>query len=579
MNKAVFTALGIVVAGTCALLFGLFYWEAKNTAIAKLNEEQMIHAKQAARGIEDSFGAWTRDLTSLSKMDEIIDNDAVGQRYMKLFYEVNQEQVTSITRVDEKGVIVVNFPIGNSVGTDISGQNHIRQLLRDHKPVVSDVFRAVEGFNAVALHVPVFKGGEFRGSIGILINFQSIAHRYLEVIKIGETGSAWVISRDGTKLYSPVPGQTGKSVFDDVKEFPSLTATVDGMLKGGEGTATYTFDRIGERKVEPVTKYAAYMPVHVGDTFWSIAVNSAEQDVLSGLISFRNKLAIAVGVLFVLGLVFATLGAKAWLILKEEEQRKRAEKKLQESERATGELTRSNQELEQFAHIASHDLQEPLRTVKGFLDLFQARAAGKLDDKEKQYIGFAVDGASRMQNLITDLLAYSRAGSKGLTPSTVSLRQCVDQAMGALQQSLDESRARVAIDELPTVTADAGQLAQVFQNLIGNALKFRREGVPPEVTIGSRQEGGHRAISVKDNGIGIDPGQADRVFEIFQRLHGRDKYPGTGIGLAICKRIVERHGGRIWVESTPGEGSTFFFTLPMHGAAPQAGEQRGEAHD
>ena len=145
-------------------------------------------------------------LNSLSKMDEIIDTDAVGKRYMKLFYEANQEQIRSITRLDERGVIIYNFPQSSSVGTDISDQKHVRELLRDHKPVISDVFRAVEGFDAVALHVPVFKGSEFKGSIGILINFESIAKRYLDVIKIGETGYAWVVSRDGTQLYSPIPG-------------------------------------------------------------------------------------------------------------------------------------------------------------------------------------------------------------------------------------------------------------------------------------------------------------------------------------------------------------------------------------
>jgi two-component system, cell cycle sensor histidine kinase and response regulator CckA len=161
--KRTFIALAIVFTGVCAFLFNLFYQEAKNTAITKLNEEQMIHAKQAARGIEDFFATWTRNLSSLSKMDEIIDNAAAGKRYMKLFYEANQVQIRSITRMDERGVILYNFPSSSPVGTDISDQKHVRELRRDHKPVISDVFKTVEGFDAVALHVPVFRGSEFKG--------------------------------------------------------------------------------------------------------------------------------------------------------------------------------------------------------------------------------------------------------------------------------------------------------------------------------------------------------------------------------------------------------------------------------
>ena len=328
MNKKTFSVLTIVFVGVCAFLFYIFYREAKNTAITKLNEEQMIHAKQAARGIEDFFATWTRSLNSLSRMDEIINIDAVGKRDMKLFYEANQEQITSITRVDERGIIVHNFPIDSSVGADISAQSHIREMLRDHKPVISDVFRAVEGFDAVALHVPVFKGSVFKGTIGILINFESIAKRYLDVIKIGETGHAWVVSRDGTTLYSPIQGLTGKSVFDSIKDSPSLTAMVKDMLKGHEGAALYTSDRTGDRNIGPIMRYAVYMPVHVGSTFWSIAVASAEKDVLSGLISFRNKLALVIGAIFIFGMVFSTLGAKAWLIVKEQEKRKQAEQAL-----------------------------------------------------------------------------------------------------------------------------------------------------------------------------------------------------------------------------------------------------------
>jgi PAS domain S-box-containing protein len=331
--KIALVVLAIVFAGACAVLFDIFYGEAKNIAIAKLNEEQVVHAKQAACGIEEFFALWTRSLDSLSKMDEIIDTDAVGRRCMKLFFEANQEQIRSITRLDERGVIVHNFPSIGSVGLDISDQKHVRELLRDHKPVISDVFKAVEGFDAIALHVPVFKGGVFKGSIGILIDFEGLAKRYLDVIKIGETGYAWVLSRDGTQLYSPIPGFTGRSIFENIKnDDPALLAMVSDMLKGHEGAAIYTFGRIRDRDVGPISKYAVYRPIHVGSTFWSIAVASAEQDVLSGLITFRDKLAFVIGALFICGMVLSTLGAKAWIIVKAEEKRKFAEAALKASE-------------------------------------------------------------------------------------------------------------------------------------------------------------------------------------------------------------------------------------------------------
>ena len=332
MAKRTFIALAIIFIGVSVFLFNSFYKEAKNIAITKLNEEQMIHAKQAARGIEDFFAMWTRILDSLSKMDEIIDNGDAGKSYMKLFYAANQEQIKSITRLDEKGVIIYNYPIINSVETDISAQKHISEMLKDHKPVISDVFRAVEGFDAIAIHVPVFRGSEFKGSIGILINFQSLANRYLDVIKIGQTGYAWVVSRDGTQLYSPIPEFIGKSIFENLKDFPAINIMVNDMLKGHEGTAIYSFDRIRDRNVGQTIKYAVYMPIRIGNTFWSIVVTSAEQDVLSGLISFKNKLALVIGAIFIFGMVFSTLGAKAWFIVKEEEKRRQMEKQLRESE-------------------------------------------------------------------------------------------------------------------------------------------------------------------------------------------------------------------------------------------------------
>jgi signal transduction histidine kinase len=229
-------------------------------------------------------------------------------------------------------------------------------------------------------------------------------------------------------------------------------------------------------------------------------------------------------------------------------------------ERRTAELARSNADLQQFAYAASHDLREPLRMVTGFLDLLKARYHGRLDRDADDFIRFAVDGAARMQALIDGLLACARAGQAASRTPTDSGR-AVDEAVANLEATLRDSGASVVHDGLPIVYVDHARMVQVFQNLIANSVKFRGEA-PPEIRISARREDGDWIFSIRDNGIGIEPGHEDRIFGMFQRFHDRDRYPGAGIGLAICKRVVEAGGGRIWVESAPGRGTTFRFALP-----------------
>jgi len=231
----------------------------------------------------------------------------------------------------------------------------------------------------------------------------------------------------------------------------------------------------------------------------------------------------------------------------------------------TAELTRSNEELEQFAYVASHDLQEPLRMVASYTELLARRYKGRLDRDADDFIGYAVDGARRMQALIQDLLAYSRV-NRDLRPSEVSLNEALDEALSRLALTVSETGAAITRDPMPSVLADRGRLVQLLQNLIGNALKFRGTDAP-RIHIAASRAAGEWRISVADNGIGIEPQYADRIFVIFQRLHSRAAFPGTGVGLAICKRIAMTFGGRIWVESKPGSGSTFHFTIPYAPAA------------
>jgi PAS domain S-box-containing protein len=240
-------------------------------------------------------------------------------------------------------------------------------------------------------------------------------------------------------------------------------------------------------------------------------------------------------------------------------ERKRAEEALRKS---VENLKRSNEELEQFAYVASHDLQEPLRMVSSYTQLIERRYKDKLDKDAEDFINFAVDGANRMQRLINDLLDFSRVKTRGKKFEQVDVSSIIGQVFANLQNRIEETHAIITQDDLPIVVADESQLMRVFQNLIENAIKFKGD-LAPRIHISSHKEGNSQIFSVADNGIGIDRQYSERIFQIFQRLNTSREYPGTGIGLAVCKRIVERHGGNIWMESEIGKGSTFYFTIPI----------------
>ena len=332
MNKKTYGALLIAFTGVSMFLFYTFYNEAKNTAIRHTNETQFVHAKVAARGIEGYFTNWVGILDALSKTDDIRNNNTDGIRLMKLLYEAHHDEVISITRLNEKGIITYSPSYNSIIGTNISKQKHIQELLKYHQTIISDVFTPVEGGKAIALHVPIFDGKSFKGSISVLINFETVAKRYLTEIKIGKTGHAWMISRDSIELYSPEPGFIGKSVVENLKGYPSITPMLNEMLKGHQGYATYQFDQASGHKIKLATKLAVYVPVHLRNTFWSIAVVSNRSEALQSLVSLRNRLVLIILVFFIFGLVFITFGTKAWLIVKEEDKRKKAEALLKESE-------------------------------------------------------------------------------------------------------------------------------------------------------------------------------------------------------------------------------------------------------
>jgi PAS domain S-box-containing protein len=260
----------------------------------------------------------------------------------------------------------------------------------------------------------------------------------------------------------------------------------------------------------------------------------------------------------------ALLRAKDELEQRVQERTAQLMRQAEELRRANDALERSNIELQQFAYIASHDLQSPLRSIGGFVQLLQSEYAGRLGAQADDWIRRTVQSIDQMHRLINDVLAYSHVESRANPFQPVALSQVFDDAMAALEPSIAELDAQIGRDELPTVAGDPAQLVHLLQNLLGNALKYHGAD-PPRVHVGAACRRGECVVSVRDNGIGIEPKYHARIFEIFRRLHDAQDYPGTGIGLAVCRRIVQRHGGRIWLDSAPGRGSVFYFTIPEYG--------------
>ncbi|HVY19336.1 MAG TPA: ATP-binding protein [Bauldia sp.] len=375
---------------------------------------------------------------------------------------------------------------------------------------------------------------------------------------------------------------------DDYPELAPLLQSSAATFSGEIERPAGTYLAVGQR--------VAFDPAHP-DRFIAVAAVLSNADLLAQTRSLRDWTALVASLAILLGVAFAvflsrlivrplrTLTAAATSIgagrrdadfgataARRDETGELArvmtlmmQEIAEREERLTAqadELTRSNQELAQFAYVASHDLQEPLRMVGSYLELLARRYEGKLDDEALEFIGFAVDGATRMKRLINDLLGYSRAGNSPLKIENANVQNLVDTVLAQLALQIGETHAEVTVGPMPMLRADPIQLARVFQNLIENALKYRSPDKPPVVRIAAASSDGIWRFTVTDNGIGIDPQFKEKIFEIFKRLHGRDRYAGTGIGLAVTKLVVERHGGRIWVDPAPGGGSVFTFTIP-----------------
>ncbi len=329
MNIKYTSLVFVCFIGLCGFLFTSFYKEAKEESIERLEKEQLLYVQQTAQGIEHFFAHWITTLKILAETEHIKKMDNIGKEIIERVHNENDELITAVARLDAKGRIIHISPFDeNYIGRDISSAEHISEIMKSHSPVVSNVYSAIHGKDSIALHVPVFNGGTYQGTIGITINFSALAWRYLGPMIIGVKGFSWVLNRDGVELFCPVPGHEGNSVFAGGKKCPGTSEMLDKMLHGHTGKAVITVQETYGGKIESVKKYAVYMPVMIENTFWSILVASSEDDALSSLKGFRNKLIIIICLILLGGLLFSFYWLKAFFIIREDDKRRQAEEAL-----------------------------------------------------------------------------------------------------------------------------------------------------------------------------------------------------------------------------------------------------------
>jgi PAS domain S-box-containing protein len=328
-----FILLFIVILAIFAVALAAIYRDVKQQAIQELNTRQMVHARQAAQGIRDHMDYIVSTLDLLGSLPPIIAMDSDGRKIMGAYQALHADEVKGVTRVDGRGRIVFTVPqAGDAIGRDISFQEHVGEILKTHRVVISDVFMAVQGFRTIAVHVPVSRNGEFDGSLAFLLSFDRIAQRHIENIRIGKSGYAWVISRKGFEISCPIPGHVGRSVYDTCRDYPDVIAMANEMLQGKEGITTYHYDRVLEAKQESVLKHAVYRPIRIGNTFWSIVIATPEDEILAAMSGFRSKLLLITFALFVFSSIFTYLLVRAQIIIREQKKREPIVKALRESE-------------------------------------------------------------------------------------------------------------------------------------------------------------------------------------------------------------------------------------------------------
>ena len=528
-----------------------------------LVEEFLLRAKDVARSVNSRTRA--RQLLSAINRGE---EGAAGMELKKILQDAHGSisEIGGILWLDNRRQVAA------AVGLALPPTEWI--VPTDTGAIAGSLLR-LEGHVYVLIAAPIVAGDGARlGTSLLLFNADDLESVTRSYTGLGQTGEVILGSvTDGTAYHFFPMRNTRAQLFS--QQFPEDTpihAAMRAACAGKSGTGTSPFWNGNDY-------FYRYVPVH--DSEWGFVLVMEEDEMFSGL---HQRLFLTAGLLVILLLLTSgvmvlvlrpltgrlllrgdelavEVTRKTLALQNELEERRRAETVLRET---STELARSNEDLSRFAYVTSHDLQEPLRMVASYLKLIERRVQDKLDPDSKEFFAFAVDGAKRMQTMITALLAYSRVTSKDLSSVPFRSEEALADALLNLQLAVEESAAEIIHGPLPVIRGDAPQITHLFQNLIANGIKFRRPGKVPKIEISATPaaEAGWWHFTVRDNGIGIDPQYFGRLFIIFQRLHTREQHEGTGIGLALCRRIVERHAGRIWIESSLSEWTAFHFTLP-----------------
>jgi signal transduction histidine kinase len=598
----VFVTMAIIVS----TLTGISYLAARRVIREQVEQRLALAANQRAQAMENYIRQQherVRLIASDTHLRRLLDEKSSGAVADDPFREAMDEILTDamygsddiqeIWVMNAQGLIVAATS-SERIGLDLSSDTGF--LAGRHGPYLSEL-RPHQRQLLCHLSAPVLdRHGQLRGVVQVVILTTRLMELILEPTGLGSTGEALVGRRDGAdRVRYLVPSRQTKA--DTV-----AAAAVPSMIKAIEGQSNFEVTQYDSQDV-----LIAYEPVPFQrGVQWGLVVKITADEAYTPLKNLR-RVVVPLGWLLLIPAIvsaywlanryarpvmhlaesagiladgqlnhrvpvkghdeIATLSRAfnrmaAQLEASYDALERRVAERTNELSRANRALERSNRELEQFAYVASHDLQEPLRAVSGFARLLNDQSGNQLSPQATEYLQFIIESANRMKLLIDHLLEYSRVRSLGAPPERIDSRQAFQHAVDNLRSAIQQSQAVVTSEGLGEVLADSSQLTQVFQNLIGNAIKFCDQK-PPRVHVRADYGDEEVTIAVSDNGIGIDPRDSSRIFTIFRRLHADDKYAGTGIGLAICQQIVQRHGGRIWVESEPGKGSTFFFTLRL----------------
>jgi signal transduction histidine kinase len=577
----------IAIADSKARMIETYIKEKEKDVSALANTPTIIRAMDKFSVVFNENGLDSPEYSALDKeFRPFLTYYQESFRYYDLFLiSCEGDVVFSVKKEDDFGTNVKTGSYKKSELAKVFNRTHttVKTEISDFK------YYAPSNGPAAFIATPVLKEGDVRGVVVFQINNEETYELMRDYTGLGKTGETLIGSKIGKEAvfisplrHDPQAAFRRKAVIGSKEALP-----IQEAVQGREGLGLST-----DYRNEEVLAVWRYLPL----PRWGMVVKIDTKEAFAPVVKMRNW-SLIIGIITVAGVIVLVLfvsksisdpimalhkGAeivgggnldhKIGITSKDEigqlsrafdamtENLKKITASRNELNKIMLELERSNKDLQQFAYVASHDLQEPLRTVASFTQLLERRYEDKLDSKAKEFMHFTVDAALRMQRLINDLLAYSRVGDRNNSFEPADCNSLLAQAISGLSVAIDESHAIITHDNLPIIMLDSLEITQLFQNMISNSIKFRSEQIP-RIHVSARQKDHEWIFSVQDNCIGIDPKYKDRILKIFQRLHSRDEYAGTGIGLAICKKIVERHEGRLWVESELGKGATFYFTL------------------